>query len=157
MALRYPIQTVYSLNSSNTLTTANNFNLPAYDYSGLLVKYVLNTMAGGNSSSSTIDVYIQGTDDGGTTWYDAARFAQFNDLSSTGNAKANFLTIPINMGDGKHIGLVTASSIAGSTVTGLPLMGQLGRVYVKFGSIAATGLATYAITITATNQDAMTS
>ena len=131
--LRVPTQTAKSLNITAT-TSGNSVNtLPNNDLHALVGKLTITTLSG---TSPTLDVYIQTTDDGGTTYYDVAHFAQ--QTGAVTNANALWVTIPVDMGDGKYVGAAADASINASTVNGLPLLSSTYRVKYVYGGTVGT-------------------
>ncbi len=149
MAIRLPLKGV--LDETSTSVGAPSiqtytFMLPQ-DTDNVVVKVPTASIAG---SGGTAQVFFQTTDDGGTTFYDVARL---NDITqgSTTNAGALWMSIP-TMGYGQRsfttvgsgLGGGMAASINGTTgnasafstgagnYTGLPVMGQLNRIAIRY-------------------------
>lgn len=140
MGIRIPLQTILSLVDTGT-TGVNNttFQIPQ-DASEILCKvYTTATFTG---TSPTCDIYLQTSDDGGTTWYDVCHFKQIT--AAIVNQNAMFQAVSVGFanqggrGLGAYIGSVAASTAAASTVTGLPMIGPLGRVSVQYGGTQLT-------------------
>lgn len=117
-------------------------NLPQ-DTDNIIVKFKA-SMVGAVSAT------FQTTDDGGTTWYDVQRTSV---VSNANNDLAEFLSIPvINAGQRSNtnigsvvaagstiasgavnatIGSAGASTLSSKEISGLPIMSQLGRVFIR--------------------------
>lgn len=135
MSIRLPLQTVLSYNDSGNVgagsalgVVAKTFTIPQ-DSDNVVVKMTASLVG------ATVSATLQTTDDGGTTWYDVARTGT---VGVANNTVAQWLSAPVV---GMGIRSTTfASSILGSTsaaaastlgvntVSGLPIMSQLGRV-----------------------------
>ena len=114
--------------SVGALTVNKDFDIPL-DVANLTFKQYGTAMGG-----STCDIYVQTTDDGGTTWYDCGHFAQFATSTIT-SANALFMTIPVNgtgvaTGGSGYIGASAATTITASRISGLPILAS--RVRLSF-------------------------
>ena len=157
MSIRLPLRTVLDVNNSAVNATgpsstaggvANTFDLPQ-DTEAVVVKFTASILAGGASAT------LQTTDDGGSTWYDVGRTSI---VSNANNAvTAEWLAVPVE-GFGYRGGQVIASTVAtGSVVavsssvlntigaagastlgshsySGLPILSQRGRVFLRYTS-----------------------
>lgn len=135
---------------------AKSFMLPQ-DTDNVVVKLTASVIAGGVSAT------FQTTDDGGTTWYDVARTSI---VSNATNNNPQFLSIPVispGVATGQTfatgsivsqgIGNVAASSLGVSQISGLPIMGQLNRVFLRYtAAVSSTDLAR--VQVRANNQSA---
>jgi len=116
------------------------FTLPQ-DTDNVVVKFQASILGGGAS------VTFQTTDDGGTTWYDVQR----SSIISNANANtAEFMSIPvISAGNNLQSSIVAVGSVvtnvgtigssAASTlgvgeVSGLPILSQQGRIFIRYGA-----------------------
>lgn len=114
---------------------AHTFTLPQ-DTDNVIVKLVASTAGAG------VSTVFQTSDDGGVTWYDVARTSIVS--NTAGNTLAEFLSAPVitagvnpivkstaNVGSilGGAIGSAGASTLGSKTVSGLPILGQYGRVF----------------------------
>src|SRR3990167_10103025 len=106
--LRLPLTTImtHTAGSSSGSVVAN---LPTNDFTGLVAKLTAVSFFGtaAGETAGGLDLYIQTTDDGGTTFYDTARFAHVKATTIARDAK--WLTIPVNIGDG--VGFANATDI----------------------------------------------
>jgi len=136
MSIRLPLRTVKNIVDTALTSTVNyNFVLDQ-DITNLVVKMSVGTFTG---TSPTADVYIQTTDDGGTTWYDMAHFAQVT--TAITNANALWVTIPVDgtsavsssTTSNGYTGAAAAASISASKVSGLPVLSTLCRVSIVYG------------------------
>jgi hypothetical protein len=147
MAIRLPLQTVASFDDSNDTGTGSVsggiphvFTIPQ-DTDNVVVKMT------GSVSGTGVSATFQTSDDGGTTWYDVARTSIVSNANST---TAEWLNIPIS-GQGfrsavqaqtsvagstnvavalNTVGAAAASSLSHSQNSGLPIMGQAGRIFI---------------------------
>lgn len=149
MAIRLPLTNVLD----QTSTGLANPSIQTYtvllpqDTDGIVVKVPSASIAG---SGATAQVFVQTTDDGGTTWYDVARL---NDITqgAVSNANALWMSIPtFGYGQrsfttaGSGLGGGMAASIGGTTgnasafsaavgtYTGLPIMSPNLRVAIRY-------------------------
>lgn len=161
MAIRLPLQTVLDYNDSPQTGSssvnggvAKPFMIPQ-DTDNVLVKLQASVIAGGVSAT------FQSTDDGGITWYDVARTSIVSNTGQSvlggGHTNAEWLSIPVigyginpqvistvNAGSvlGGATGRAAASSLGSRQVSGLPVMGQLNRVFLQYtAAVSSTDLA----------------
>lgn len=97
----------------------------------------------------TIDVYVQTTDDGGTTFYDVAHFAQV--IASITNANALWAYIPCASGQAKYVGAAAAASASAGTITGLPFMDRTMQIQTVISGTVSSA-STLALTLYAASQ-----
>ena len=108
------------------------------------------TSNGITGTTPIVQVFIQTTDDGGTTWYDCANIGPFSDTDSSSfrsPRSPRFQAIPAagagslrNALAGNVPYSVVGGSAAGTTTTGLPLLSMLLRVKLLYqGTIATNG------------------
>ena len=128
MAIRFPLQVLKSItNTAVTGTTNYDFFLPQ-DCDSVVVK--LWTGATFTGTSPTLNVYVQTSDDGGTTWYDLVHFPQL--VAAVTKQNANWATVGVNTG--KATCSVSGTSTLGSAlVAPLPIMSRNMRVAVIIG------------------------
>lgn len=127
MSLRKPIVT-YTLTSQTATTAATGSSgtvtLRDFDYNSL----VFNLIPSSVSATATLDVFIQSSLDGGTTWYDVLRFPRVTASAATplwGAASSSALSV---------MGTVGASTISSTTGgTGVPLLSNTIQVYWSLG------------------------
>jgi len=148
MALRVNSpRNIFTSVTTNTATNNQTFLINPIDISSLVFKLQVASITG---TAPTLDVYIQTTDDGGTTFYDVAHFAQVT--AAITNANALFLTVPINGGDGGYVGGSASGTIAAGTVNKLPFLSNLVRIRaVMGGTVTAVN---WQIDVYAQSQDA---
>lgn len=143
MSIRLPLTTVLSYDDAANVGAgsvaggvAKAFLLPQ-DTDNVVVKLTASIVGGGVSAT------FQTSDDGGTTYYDVARTSI---VSNANNTTAQWLSIPV-VGAGIATGVNQANSIlsvatgsaAASTlgsqqVSGLPILGQQNRVFLRYTS-----------------------
>ena len=163
MAIRLPLKTVGSFTAGANETGASSalggiahaFVLPQ-DTNGVVVKL----------TASVVGAYsavFQTTDNGGTTWYDCGRTSI---VSNANSANAEWLNIPVS---GNGVGTAPiqttssvftasigkASSVLGNRMTGLPILSQQARVFVRItGDITDADANTYTATVMVNSQSA---
>lgn len=161
MSIRLPLQTVLDYNDSPQSGTtsvsggvAKTFTIPQ-DTDNIVVKLTASVIAGAVSAT------LQTTDDGGTTWYDVGRTSV---VSNANNVTAQWLSVPVigfgqrtntSIGSvvatgstisagaaGGTIGSAAASSLGGGAYSGMPILSQLGRVFLIYtAAVSSTDLA----------------
>lgn len=150
MAIRLPLQTVLDYDDVGDVGAgsvaggvAKTFVLPQ-DTDNVVVKLTASIVGGG------VSAVFQTSDDGGVTYYDVARTSV---VSNANNTTAQWLSIPV-VGAGVATGVNQANSIlsvatgsaAASTlgsqqVSGLPLLGQHARVFLRYtAAVSANAL-----------------
>lgn len=154
MGIRLPLKTVLSYDDAGQTGAtsvaggvAKTFYVPQ-DTDNVLVKLTASVIAGGVSAT------FQTTDDGGTTWYDVGRTSI---VSNANNTNAEWLSVP-TIGTGIATGVsgypaagsilsvatgrAAASSLGVRQVSGLPIMGPLNRVFLRYtAAVTSTDLA----------------
>lgn len=154
MGIRLPLQTVLDYNDAGQTGAtsvaggvAKTFLIPQ-DADNVVVKMTASVIAGG------VSAVLQTTDDGGTTWYDVARTSI---VSNANNTTAEWISAPV-IGAGVATGVsgypaagsilsVGIGSAAASTVgvrqnTGLPILGPLNRIFLRYtAAVSSTDLA----------------
>lgn len=157
MAIRKPLQTILSYNdgavgAGQTGATsvaggvAKTFTIPQ-DADNVVVKFSASVIGGGASAT------FQTTDDAGTTWYDVARTSVVSytgaSILAGGDINAEWLSIPvvgIGMSTvvtsvvatgsvqsfGATTGTAAASTLGSKTFSGLPIMGPLNRIFLRY-------------------------
>lgn len=171
MSIRLPLQQVLDVNNSAINATgpastaggvAHLFTLPQ-DCDNVVVKFTASVLAGGASAT------LQTTDDGGTTWYDVARTSI---VSNANNAvTAEWLSSPVvgiglrntngvaSVGTGTAvsvmatIGNAAASSLGSRDFSGLPILSQQGRVFLRY-TAAVTSILNERVRVYANSQSA---
>lgn len=172
MSIRLPLKTVLDQNNSTEVgsgpaSTAGGigyaFTLPQ-DTDNVVVKLRASILAGGVSAT------LQTTDDGGTTWYDVARTSIVSNANGT---TAEWLSVPV-CGPGiqntvfgqastlgntnvttvmRTTGSAAASSLGVSGYSGLPILSQQGRIFMRYTN-AVTSVISERITVSANSQSA---
>lgn len=141
MAIRLPLKGVLDYDDAGNVGAgsvvggvAKTFTLPQ-DTDNVVVKFTASIVGGGASAT------FQTSDDGGTTWYDVARTSI---VSNANNTTAQWLSIPV-VGAGMATavnqasslltvatGSAAASTLGSQQVSGLPIMGTLNRVFLRY-------------------------
>lgn len=173
MSIRLPLQTVLSYSNvapghggpaSVAGGVAKPFLLPQ-DTDNVVVKLKASIVGGG------VSAVFQTSDDGGTTYYDVARTSIVSDANNT---TAEWLSIPV-IGVGVRtavtggivpsVGGQTASSVYGATgssaastlgmlqVSGLPVMGQQNRIFLRY-TAAVSSIQSESVTVSCNSQSA---
>ena len=169
MSIRLPLQTVLDVNNDTVRATgpastaggvANTFVLPQ-DCDNVVVKLTASVLAGGVSAT------LQTTDDGGTTWYDVARTSI---VSNANNAvTAEWLSVPVagmgfrntygvaSVGTGTAVSVLSTTGSSGASTlsqkefSGIPLLSQQGRIFLRYTS-AVTSILNERVRVYANNQ-----
>lgn len=165
MSIRLPLQTVLDYN--NTVEqgggpasvaggVSKTFMLPQ-DTDNIVVKFQASVLAGGVSAT------LQTTDDGGTTWYDVGRTSIVSNANAT---TAEWLSAPvIGAGIGAPpvqttasvfvgtIGTAAASTLSAGEMSGMPILGQQGRVFLRYTS-AVTSIISERVKVMVNSQSA---
>ena len=150
MAIRLPLTTILDVTNSDLGAAsvaggyAYPFNLPQ-DTDNVIVKFTPSVVTGGMS------VFLQTSDDGGTTYYDVARTSIVS-LRISGpqwisapviSAGVNPRVVSPSAGSilGGAIGTANASTLGSQQVSGLPILGIANRVFLvsSGGNTANTG------------------
>lgn len=172
MSIRLPLKTVLDYNNTTEQGggptsvvggVAKTFVIPQ-DTDNVVVKFQASVLAGGVSAT------LQTTDDGGTTWYDVARTSIVSNANAT---TAEWLSAPV-MGTGfqntvqnqtsvvgftntgivlRTTGSAAASSLGVSGMSGLPILSQQGRVFLRY-TAAVTSVISERVTVSANSQSA---
>lgn len=148
--IRLPLTNVLDVNNSTVRATgpastaggvANTFTLPQ-DCDTVVVKLEASVLAGGVSAT------LQTTDNGGNTWYDVARTSIVSNTG--GSVLAEWLNYPIaglgfrntngiaSVGTGTAVSILSTPGSAGASTlsqkefTGLPIMSQQGRIFLRY-------------------------
>lgn len=166
MSIRLPLYTVLDYN--NTVEqgggpasvaggVAKQFMIPQ-DTDNIVVKFQASILAGGASAT------FQTTDDGGVTWYDVARSSIVSNANAT---TAVWLNIPVigqtNVQTASLVaagsviavnqtgGSAAASTLTQQTVSGLPVLSQVGRVFLRYTN-AVTSIISERVTVKVNSQ-----
>lgn len=147
MAIRLPTTTVLDYNDSGntgaTSVVSKVFYLPQ-DTDNVILKIPVASI---NGTAPTADVYLQTTDDGGTTFYDVARVTipatTVASVLSVANASAMWANAPVlgspdNKNSGSIVGNASVRGLASNTYSGLPLLSTYGRVQISYGGTITT-------------------
>lgn len=155
MGLRKPLQTIGNFTAAANETgggsVAGGFAYPftiPQDSDTIVVKFTA-SVVGGYSAT------LQTSDDGGTTWYDVSRTSVVsNAISGTATWCAGFVNaggvataqnnFPTNSILSVGIRNTAASTLAANQVSGLPILSDAGRVFVRItGDITDAAANTY--------------
>lgn len=119
--LRQPkkVQTIVASASRLTSSNSGAVQLTDFDFDSLTFKLNVTVASG---SAPTLDVYIQTSDDGGSTWKDSARFAQV----AAATTNPHYASVPASVGAGVVHGAIGDATISASTV-GVPLLDRIVR------------------------------
>lgn len=153
MGIRKPLQTILDYNdagqtgaSSVAGGVARTFVIPQ-DSDAVVVKLTASVIAG------AVSAVLQTTDDGGTTWYDVSRTSV---VSNANNTTATWCAGFVNAGGIAtaqngfptnsilSVGMrnTAASTLAANQVSGLPMLSDLGRVFLIYtAAVSSTDLA----------------
>lgn len=165
MSIRLPLRKV--LNVQNTAVNAtgpastaggvaHNFRLPQ-DTDNVVVKFTASVLGGGASAT------LQTTDDGGSTWYDVARTSV---ISNAVSENAQWISAPV-IGAGVAtaisgspaagsilsvgIGSAAASTLASRQNSGMPILSQQGRIFLRY-TAAITSILSETVEVMANSQ-----
>lgn len=130
MAIRLPLKNVLTKDHATEVGAgsvnggvATTFTIPQ-DTDNVAVKFTASTVGGG------VSVVLQTTDDGGTTWYDLGRTSIVSNANGT---TAQWLNHPV-------IGIGVRSAVIVSSVVAVGSVQSFGSVYGAIGSAAASSL-----------------
>lgn len=171
MAIRLPLTTVVSKTQADETgvnSVAGGVQIPfviPQDTDNVVVKFT-------TSVAGAYSAVFQTTDDGGTTYYDVARTSI---VSNANNTTAEWLSIPVE-GVGfrsqvvaqtsvsaatntaialNTIGAAAASTIGGAQQTGLPLLSQQARLFIRItGNVTSAASNTYTAQVKVNSQSA---
>lgn len=140
---------ILSVTDTNTTGITNYLFTIPQDADEIVCKFWTGAQFPGALAGSA-NVYIQTSEDGGTTYRDAAFWAVTSVIT---NAQAHFQSIPaasagVNRGVANWTGSVAASTLAVASVastavgtaSGIPMMGTLGRVSIQYNGTVASNL-----------------
>ncbi len=156
MSIRLPLTTVLDYNDSGnvggTSVVSQTFQVPQ-DCDNIVVKAVKASITG---STPTVDVYLQTSDDGGTTFYDVLHLPTITGVFA--NASALWGSAPV-IGVGVRSSPTGASStasgttqssvlqitgnasvrgLAAGTISGLPILGTFNRIQISYAGTITT-------------------
>jgi hypothetical protein len=146
MSVRLPLKTVLDYNDTGnvgaTSVVSQTFTIPQ-DTDNLVLKIPVASI---NGTAPTADVYLQTSDDGGTTWYDVAALripaTTAASVLSVTNANALWQSAAVFNSGGRSSSVVTGNSsvrgLAPNTYSGLPIMGLVNRVQIAYGGTVTT-------------------
>ncbi len=164
--IRLPLQTVLTATGGNELgagSVAGGISYPfliPQDTDNVIVKFTASVVGAGYSAT------FQTSDDGGTTYYDVARSSI---VSNANNTTAQFLSVPvISAGQGMvaagagtssivtgAIGSAAASTLGSQQYSGLPIMGQQNRIFVRItGNVTSAASNGYVAQVKLNSQSA---
>lgn len=154
MAIRLPLQVVLSATNNDEVGAGSllggiaiPFTVPQ-DSDNVVVKFQACTVGG------AVSAVFQTTDDGGTTWYDVGRTSIVS--NSAVGPLAEWLSIPVvSAGVGTSaiqttssvyvgsIGNAGASTLGAQEMSGLPLLSQQARIFLRItGNITTSSITT---------------
>lgn len=160
MGIRFPLTTVLDYNDAGnvgaTSVVSQTFRVPQ-DADNIIVKVPVASLSG---TAPVAAIYVQTTDDGGTTWYDMARLPNVTD-TTIANAGALWASIPVNgfglrttqgpqvsvLGGGAGASILSITgnasmrSLAAQSQSGLPVLGPLNRIQISYAGTVATNTA----------------
>lgn len=158
MSIRLPFRTVLDQNNSTVVATgpastnggiAYAFTLPQ-DCDNVLVKFEASVLGGGVSAT------LQTSDNGGLTWFDVARSSIVSNTG--GSVLAEWINTPVagfgfrptqgvaSVGTGTTVSVLSTTGSAGASTlaqkdfSGLPIMSQYGRVFLRYTSAVTSVL-----------------
>lgn len=156
MGIRFPLQTVLDYNDSGnvgaTSVVSLTFRIPQ-DTDNIVVKVPVASI---NGTTPTYDVYMQTSDDGGTTFYDVMHLPTITG-TTIANASALWGSAPVTGlgirttigpqvsvlggGPGSSILSITGNAsvrgLPAGAVSGLPILGPVGRIQLALGGTIA--------------------
>jgi len=166
MSIRLPLKTIGTFTAAANETGAGSvsggipytFTIPQ-DSDNIVVKL----------TASVVGAYsavLQTTDDGGTTWYDVSRTSVVSNANNTlatwclgqvngggvATAQNNFPTASL-----LSVGIrsTAASTLAANQISGLPILSQQARVFIRItGDITDAAANTYTATVMVNSQSA---
>lgn len=101
------------------------FTFPTMDFEALVFALTASSV----SATATLNVWVQGTFDGGLTWYDMLKFPTIS--ASSANPYFGLATAVGNNSMIGNVGASTVTSTAGGV--GIPLMSPTVRTYWSLG------------------------
>jgi hypothetical protein len=137
MSIRFPLQTIKSIKDTGTTgsVTANTFILPQ-DCDSVVVKaYTGATFTGTNP---TCQIWLQTTDDGGSTWYDVFSLPIITAAIDKAAALWGTATVLGQKSQGSVIGAATVSTLGSARQGGLPILSRLNRILITYGGTQLT-------------------
>lgn len=151
MSIRLPLQTVLDYNDSGntgaTSVVSQTFFIPQ-DTDNIIVKVPVASI---NGTNPTADVYLQTSDDGGTTYYDVLHLPTITGTIANAGAfwgSAPVVTMGIRSTQSGVSSLIQTSvlsvtgnasirGLAAGQVSGLPILGQINRIQIAYGGTIA--------------------
>lgn len=155
MSIRLPLTTVLDYNDTGntgaTSVVSKTFNIPQ-DTDNITVKIPVASI---NGTNPTADVYLQTSDDGGTTYYDVLHLPTVTGTVANANAlwgSAPVITMgirssaaPVASAAGgttqtsilQITGNASVRGLAAGAVSGLPILGLQNRVQISYGGTIA--------------------
>lgn len=155
MSVRLPLTTVLSSINNDEVGAGSvaggvplQFIIPQ-DTDNIVVKMTASTVGGAVSAT------LQTTDDGGTTWYDVARTSVVSNANNTtaqwlvgqvvGGGVATAISGSPAAGSILSVGIgnAAASTLASRQVSGLPVLSEVGRVFIRItGDLTSSSILT---------------
>lgn len=167
MAIRLPLKEIGSFTAAANETGAGSVSggfahsvtLPQ-DTDNVVVKLTASLVGAGYSA------VLQTTDDGGTTWYDVSRTSVVSNANTTtatwciGQVNGGGIAtaqngFPTNSILSSGIRSTAASTLAANQISGLPILSQTARVFVRVtGDITDAAANTYTAKVMVNSQSA---
>jgi hypothetical protein len=127
MSIRQPLYVVKQITNTETSGTTNyDFMLPQ-DCDSVSVRAYTGTFTG---TSPTIDIYVQTTPDGGSTWYDMVHMTQIT--AAVSKSLAQWARLGVST-QGTTTSTSGCSTLGSGLVSPLPILSQFMRIAVKLG------------------------
>lgn len=166
MAIRLPLKTVGSFTDANDTGTGSVsggiphlFTIPQ-DVDNVVVKMTASVAGTG------VSAVLQTTDDGGATYYDVARTSIVSNANGT---TAQWLSVPVSGGGvttgatfatgsivSMGIGNAAASTLGQRAVSGLPILSQQGRVFIRINGNVTSAASNSIVTDVKVNSQSAT-
>ena len=171
MSIRLPLKVVLDVNNDAIVATgpastaggvAHTFDLPQ-DCDNVVVKFSASILAGGASAT------LQTTDDGGTTWYDVGRTSIVSNaalpewmsvpVAGFGYRGGNVIASTVATGSViavtssvlSTIGHASASTLGSHSYSGMPILSQRGRIFLRY-TAAITSVLNERVTVMTNSQ-----
>ena len=116
--------------SSATISGSQIFTLTNLDFNVAVAK-VTDTTFGAGGSAPTLDLYLQTSDDAGTTFYDLVHF-QVGTVATLSSAL--FARFGAMKAGPAFIGTVPTSTLGANKVSDLPILGRTMRIIYTYGT-----------------------
>lgn len=141
MAIRLPLQGVLDYNDSGnvgaTSIVSKTFTLPQ-DTDNVIMYIPTASIVG---TAPVVDIFLQTTVNGGTNWQDMACLRLPSTVTSSVlfvNANTPAMAKVNTLGSPSVATNVGASTLGANSMSGLPILGTLGRISIKYSGTIAT-------------------